>query len=148
MRTPALVLFVVLTALTSHATTIGDDFNDNLKNTSKWGADEIIGHGLLTESGGRLHYSCSSGTGDDDFIREWIWSSMPYNADWEMQMDVINNTTLSSSSENSFGIKIRSPFTSDNEVFAELYASKTGGGAQIKGFHGELETGPNVSEAD
>src|ERR1051325_513791 len=148
MRTTTLAILISLCSFAVQASTVGDDFNDNLKNTSKWGADEIIGHGVLTETGGQLQYSCPSGTGDDDFIREWIWSEMPYNSNWEMQLDVVNNTTLPASSENSFGIKVRSPFTSDNEVFAELYASRIGSGPQINGFHGELETGASVSTVD
>ena len=148
MRTIALAILFSLAAFASRSAVTGDDFNDNLKNTSKWGADEIIGHGALTETGGRLQYSCPSGTTDDDFIRQWILSRMPYNSDWEMQMDVINNTAVAAGGQNSFGIKIRSPFTSDNEVFAELYASNSGGASQINGFHGELETGANVSVVD
>jgi hypothetical protein len=148
MRTIATSILLLTTALTLQAATSGDDFNDNIKNTSKWGADQIIGHGFLTETGGRLQYSCLGVTADDDFIRQWILSAMPYNSDWEMQMDVANSTTLLTSAQNSFGIKIRSPFTSDNEVFAELYASRFGGSPQIKGFHGELETGASVSMAD
>lgn len=147
MRTTALIFFS-LAALAAQGATLGDNFNDNLKNTSKWGADEIIGHGVLLETNGRLQYSCPSGTGDDDFIRQWILSRMPYNSDWEMQMDVSNNTSNPAGAQNSFGIKIRSPFTDDNEVFAELYASRFGGGSQVNGFHGELETGASTAVVD
>jgi hypothetical protein len=148
MRTIATSIVLLITAFTLQAATSGDDFNDNIKNTAKWGADQIIGHGLLTETGGRLQYVCPSGTSDDDFIRQWILSSMPYNSDWEMQMDVANNTSLTAGSQSSFGIKIRSPFTSDNEVFAELYTSRPSISPQINGFHGELETGATVFSAD
>ena len=141
-------LLLAAAAFNARAGTVGDDFNDNIKNTSKWGADEIIGHGVLKEIGGRLEYSCPSGTGNDDFIRGWIWSSFPYDSDWEMQMDVANTTTNLGNSDNSFGIKVRSPFTDDNEIFAELYASQTGSGPSIKGFHSELETSLNKFVAD
>jgi hypothetical protein len=147
MRTTLLALLLAAAAFTARAGTVGDDFNDNIKNTSKWGADEIIGHGVMKETGGRLEYSCPSGTDNDDFIRGWIWSSFPYNSDWEMQMDVVNTTTNLLGSDNSFGIKVRSPFTDDNEIFAELYGSQSGGPA-IKGFHSELETSLNEFVAD
>jgi hypothetical protein len=36
-----------------------DDFNDNIKNTSKWGLDDKFNHGVLTEKNQRLEYTCT-----------------------------------------------------------------------------------------
>ena len=44
----------------------GDDFNDNSKDTAKWGDDDIVGNGVLTETNQRLEYTCSTGTAEDE----------------------------------------------------------------------------------
>jgi hypothetical protein len=125
------------------AASLGDDFNDNKVDRTKWGPDEKIGHGVLTETSQRLQYTCSGGTTIDDFIRRWHAGNGPYNADWEMQMDLFNNTTFTPDSinqNNSFGIKLRGPTDDDQEIFVELYNSQIGGSPARKGFDAELET--------
>ena len=49
MKTTLLALLLVCAAFAGRAGTVGDDFNDNIKNTSKWGPDELIGNGVLKE---------------------------------------------------------------------------------------------------
>jgi hypothetical protein len=120
------------------ASTAGDDFNDNSKSASKWGADELYGHGVLTETHQRLEYTCSSPTSDDDMIRPWVLRRMPYNADWESQVDLFNDTSPAFGGVNSFGLKLRSPFDPDDEIFIELYAAN-GGLSGFRGFAAEIE---------
>jgi hypothetical protein len=126
--------------ITAPAGSVGDDFNDKTKNTSKWGADEIIGGGVLKETNGRLEYSCPSGTADDAFSREWILSAPPCDSDWEMQMDVINTAFGLSNSTASLGVEIRSPINWHNRVLAEISASQAGDGMQGSRFCGGIET--------
>ena len=67
---------------------------------------------------------------------------MPFNADWELQIDTINNTAPNLSFQvNSFGIQVLSPLTADNSINVELYASALGGGPARNGFDTNLDTG-------
>ena len=105
----------------------GDNFNDNLKSTTKWGADELFGHGSLKEKNHGWNTHAAAGTPEDDAIRPWVLTRFPYNADWEMQIDTFNSTTLTTDFQvNSFGIKIRSLYSASNDIYAELYASHLG----------------------
>src|SRR6185369_706915 len=126
-----------------HAATLGDDFDDNKVDKRKWGPDQQFGHGVLTEASGHLQYTCPGGTADDDLIRRWNAGNGPYNSDWEMQMDLFNNTTFTAGStnqNNSFGIKLRGPTDDDQEIFVELYNSQLEFPVARKGFDAELET--------
>ena len=129
--------------------TEGDNFDDNSKDPEKWGTDEIYGNGVLKETNKRLEYTCKSGTDKDDDILPWILSRLPYDAPWEMQLDVVNQTTASITDQvNSFGIKVRSAFSEGDEIYAELYMYK-GPYPAIYGFHTDLETNDqNVAMAD
>src|SRR6185369_13171793 len=133
-----------------HAATLGDDFDDNKVDKRKWGPDQQFGHGVLTEASGHLQYTCPGGTADDDLIRRWRAGNGPYNADWEMQMDLFNSTTFTPNStdqNNSFGIKLRGPTDDDQEIFVELYNSQLLGPPPRKGFDAELET-PGQADVD
>jgi hypothetical protein len=133
--------FLVATSLQAAST--GDDFNDNKVDVKKWGPDEKIGHGVLTEKNQRLEYTCTGGTSDDDLIRRWRAGDGPYNADWEMQMDLFNNTTFTLGSidqNNSFGIKLRGPTDDDQEIYVELYNSQLQGPPARKGFDAAFES--------
>src|ERR1043166_6414925 len=70
----------------------GDNFNDNARDVSKWGTDKVLHHGKFNEANGRLEYTVSGGTTEDDAWRPWILSRFPYNADWEIQFDVFNSS--------------------------------------------------------
>ena len=143
------VIPLFLAILSSLAATVGDDFNDNKVDSKKWGPDEKIGHGILTERNQRLEYTCTGGTESDDLIRRWRAGDGPYNADWEMQMDLFNNTTFTPGSideNNSFGIKLRGPTDDDQEIYVELYNSQLQFPIARKGFDAAFESPeqPNV----
>ena len=122
--------------------TVGDDFNDNSKDATRWGADIQFGHGVLTETNGQLEYTCGSGTSHDEMDRPWVLTGFPYNADWEIQLDVVNLTSPSQNNQyNVFGITISSPYMWGNEIIAEVYASHLGGPPQRNGFYAELDNG-------
>jgi len=128
----------------------GDDFNDNSKDTTKWGADIVDGKGLLKEISQELQYTCSSGTAYDQSLRPWDASVLPFDADWEVQLDVANSTAPTNNDQvNSFGISVADPNNFGNEVYGELYVSHLGGPPTRNGFYAELlDDGSYVSESD
>jgi len=117
------------------ADTAGDDFDDNKKDTTKWGTDEVRGHGHLNETGGRLEYTCGSGTALDSSDRPWILRRFPYNADWSIQIDATNNTAPTGNQWSSFGIIVHSAIDQDNEIEVELEADPGGVNAFLAEFH-------------
>ena len=89
-----LLSIAVLMALFSFAQTFAassDDFNDNIKNPSKWGTDLERGM-FLTETNQRLEYTGRSGEFSGS-ARPWILTQFPSNADWEIQIDTFNITS-------------------------------------------------------
>lgn len=120
-------------------TPTGDDFNDNSKDPDRWGEDYVEGNGVLTETSGRLQFTVGTGTDSDYVSRPWTASLLPYDQDWEVQVDVTNLSVPNQDDEvNSYGISIFDWNTFSNEVFAELYASHFGGPPTRYGFYGEL----------
>jgi hypothetical protein len=112
-----------------------DDFNDNIKDTTKWGTDEVKGHGHLNETSGRLEYTCGTGTTRDSSDRPWILHRFPYDADWSVQIDATNNTIPSTNQYSSFGINVRSAIDQDNEIEVELEAYPGGVSGVLAEFH-------------
>jgi len=127
-----------------------DDFNDNIKDNTKWGTDVVSGGGVMSETNQRLEYFCSIPTGDDDVNRPWILTRMPYNANWSVQVDVFNFTAPNNALQvSSSGILVVSPQSGNDNFTAELYASSLGGPPQRNGFFSELDTGGiNIGTAD
>ena len=152
-RTLALVVAIgLINAFTSDEIfAAGDDFNDNAKDASKWGADTNVGGGVFTERNQRLEYTCASpGIPEDDAIRPWILTRFPYNADWEMQIDTFNSTVPNQNFQvNSAGITLLSPLTTSDDIFVELYSSQLGGPPARTGFQSDLTTGGStVAQVD
>ncbi|MGZ3524123.1 MAG: hypothetical protein ACXU9L_04960 [Thermodesulfobacteriota bacterium] len=112
-----------------------DDFNDNKKGTTKWGTDEVKGHGHLNETKGHLEYTCGTGTARDSSDRPWILNRFPYDADWTIQIDATNNTSPSGNQYSSFGINVRSAIDQDNEIEVELEAYPGGASGFLAEFH-------------
>jgi hypothetical protein len=109
----------------------GDNFDDNIRDVDKWGKDEVKG-GSLNETGGHLEYTCSA-VSRSSSDRPWILRQFPTTADWEISIDVTNNTLSSgnqlSSFFSSFGINVRhivgaSNKENGNEIEVELAAFK------------------------
>ena len=122
----------------------GDDFNDNSKDLTKWGED-IIGRGkcAMNEVNSRLEYTCKSASVElNEVIHPWILTELPYNANWEMQIDITNNTQLTKNGQwANLGIGIMSPYTKEDGIFAGLYASTYYGLPVSKGLWAELDAG-------
>jgi len=125
----------------------GDDFNDNNKDLTKWGED-TIGYGkcAMNEVSSRLEYTCKSASVErNKVIHPWILTELPYNANWEMQIDITNNTQLTRNGQwANLGIGIVSPYTEDDGIFAGLYASTYSGLPVSKGSWAELDAGGNA----
>lgn len=149
MKVIAIAASILLLA-TGIAQAAGDNFNDNSKSKKKWGADKQHGHGLLLEKNKHLEYICKKPTGDDEVVRSWK-KTLPYTSDWDIQIDLFNNTTgtIDTDQINSFGIKIRNQRDKSDEIYAELYADNFGGAEMFKGFDANLETNnENVGNVD
>ncbi|MGZ4857381.1 MAG: IPT/TIG domain-containing protein [Methanobacteriaceae archaeon] len=119
----------------------GDDFNDNSIDNTKWGADITDGWGkcALTEVNGRLEYSCRSVSDFNEVDRPWILTELPYGSDWEIQIDVTNNTQLSGEDlYASFGIGVMKPYSHTDYIHAELYSDGYLSGS--KGFYADIES--------
>jgi hypothetical protein len=64
-----------------------DDFNDNIRDTSKW----IEAEPLLTETNNRLEFT-TSGTGDENGNWTWVKNAGSYTQDWAVSVDVYNSS--------------------------------------------------------
>jgi len=130
--------------------TDGDDFNDNKKDNSKWSGAMIDGNGRLNETSQRLEYSCNSGTAQDEAGWPWIASALPFDSDWEVQIDLVNLTVPSGTDQvNSFGIGVVNALDFDDDLYAEMYASSLQGPPARNGFYAELlNNGGYAGDAD
>jgi len=118
---------------------VSDDFNDNVRNPAWWGDDFVSGNGALEETGQVLEYTCDSGTLDDESLRPWDREAFPYNADWEVQLDVTDLVVPTNNSQfHSIGIDVIDESDGSNEFYGELYVSRIGGPPYRSGFYGEL----------
>lgn len=122
-----------------------DDFNDNDKDTSKWGNDVVTGgFGVLDEKNGRLEFTVNNPLTDGDTLRPWILTRMPVNADWSIQVDTVNSTSPAFGQVNSGGFTLLHPTRDNTEIYHELYAVSGG-----KGFVSALETdGTDIANID
>ncbi len=78
-------------ALATPANLFGaDNFNDDVRDPTKWGTDDSENTGMLTEIDGRLEYTGQAP--EDPFggfaERPWILNTGSYTEDWEARVDV------------------------------------------------------------
>ncbi|MEI6606056.1 MAG: immunoglobulin domain-containing protein [Verrucomicrobiota bacterium] len=96
------LLFAAFTPISIAAISGSDDFNDNSKNASKWGADDNQGTaGLLTEASQHLEYTCASATGQSLCFRPWILNAANYSTSFEIIVDLTNTRSFTSGTKNS-----------------------------------------------
>ena len=113
-----------------------DDFNDNSKDTAKWGDDVNTSLGVLMEQNQRLEFIANSLLSDGEANRPWKVERFPVNGNWTVQVDTFNNTTPSVFGQvNSGGFTLFHPTTATSDIYLELYAVPFG-----KGFVGNLVT--------
>jgi hypothetical protein len=148
MRFSATICAVVLNALACFpafsAIFYGsDNFNDNSKDPSLWGADVIGGNGALNEVNGRLEYT-STRFGANEANRPWILNFGGYGENWAIQLDVFNSHVAGGGEVTSCGFEVFQGGNSLNSVFVELYTVHTANG---KGFYSVLRNN-NVYAAE
>ena len=148
---------IVLAAVTSillsagaNATTLGDDFNDDVVDPTKWNGDWQEGNGTLTETNGRLEWTVADPTAYDYTYRLWTGSTARYGVDWEAQIDLFNNSEPNQTDQvSSFGIVVYNPSDEGDSFFAEMYSSHIAGPPLRRGFYAELfSDGSGVGWAD
>ena len=120
----------------------GDNFDDPIKNTDKWGKDEFKNGGRLNETRGRLEYVVGQASATDSMDRPWILRQFPTTADWWIQIDATNNTDPSNGQWSSFGINVRHILgatnkESGNEIEVELAAFPN---SSTREFYGEMHS--------
>lgn len=117
-----------------------DDFTGD-KDPAKWGDDTAFGGGVLTQTEGRLEYTCADPLNCSDTFRAYKLR-FPFDADWEIQVDTINNTVPDQEFEvNSGGLVLLHPTRAETELSLELYASSLGAPNSVrKGFDADMET--------
>ena len=136
-------MLLLVTSALSQEIPIGDDFDDNSLDLNKWdwANREFDGDGKLVETSKVLAYKCEEPTNNDVMDLPWILNDLPFDSDWQVQIDVFNYTTPNTNDAvDSFGIKIRNPDDPSDELFLELYASRLGGPPVRKGFYSALWT--------
>ena len=89
-RTAGLAGFALLAVLwllpTGRALADNDDFNDNTRNTVRWGSSDIGTAGGLVEANGRLEYRNGTLGG---LYTVWGWQTLlPFGQDWETRVNV------------------------------------------------------------
>jgi hypothetical protein len=140
--TKMLFAFLLLTGsvTTTFAIDDGDNFNDNSVDVTKWGADTVFGHGVLTETGQHVEFTVSSGTKFDEVDRPWIRSQFPTTNDWDIILNVNNAASgLPKGAVASIGFYIRSWKDPFDNISAEMYTSMNPGGT-ARGFYSSLFT--------
>lgn len=97
-----------------------------------------------------LEYTCDSGTLDDESLRPWEREAFPYNADWEVQLDVTDLVVPTNNNQfHSIGIDVVDESDGSNEFYGELYVSRIGGPPYRSGFYGELyKNGAFLADVD
>lgn len=145
-------LMILSLSLPLHAFANGDDdFDDNNKDTSKWGNDIMLALGELHEQNTHLEFICDNVLSDDDTLRPWIAEKFPVNADWTVQVDVFNSTAPNLDFQvNAAGMRLISPLSAETELDHEFYASSLGfPNSGRKGFDADMEVeGVKIGDSD
>lgn len=129
-----------------------DDFNTNVKDTTKWSSDLVTGHGLLSETNQLVEFRVvGAATAFDQSDRPWKVSRGPYTSDWEVQVDTRNTLVLSGTTNQQVGVGIAiddSRGILSNEIIAVQIAGTAFAPQPYVGFMGRLgapDTGTFVS---
>ncbi len=149
MTKPFLCLAVLVLSLSAAATRSAavtlagsDDFDDNLVDPARWGADS--GSGTFSETNQRLEYSVSPAA-DALPIRPWILSPASYDEDWSIQLDIhIGNVSLPSDGQD---LLLGFAITNGVSTAALNIEFENIGGTLLRGFHAVNEGvggGPEV----
>ena len=125
---------LALSSVTSMAQIAGsDNFNDNSKDTAKWGTDVVSGGASFLETNTRLEYRVATPTGGiDEALRPWIFNSARNSDAFNVILDVFNNVSPSGRSNASIGLVVTSLENGQDSIFIELF--RGGPNTDGKGF--------------
>jgi len=136
-------LTILPAAPTPTIVTLGDNFNDNVVDATKWGADVVSGNGRLFEQNSRLDYRVAAAApGFDDAVRPWV-GQLPVDSDWEATVDVHNAYNPGTSQYGAVGVRLRRPGSTSEEILLEHYIAGGAGGAIGTGFFTSLQDASN-----
>lgn len=125
-----------------------DDFNDNSKNSAKWGADIALGACSFTETNQQLQLSAAAvGIHENAMQRPWILNTASPSLDWEIIASVNNNSIpgLYNNQSCVIGLAVMSSAALGETVSVGLYASTMGGPPLRRGFVSVLSTNNMIS---
>ena len=91
-RAFSLLPVILLTSINSNGIPVADDFNDGIKDLSKWGTD-FGTTGALNEQYGEIGYILQNADVEGSKTRPWIQNTLPYDSDWEVELDVFLSFT-------------------------------------------------------
>lgn len=115
-----------------------DDFNDNSKDATKWGADVASG-GVLTETSQRLQFTAATSGGGFSY-RPWILNKAAYDTGWEVIIDVANIFNFTSGATREAGIQLlvfptgTNPALDGAKTFTASFFADREGTDVFKGF--------------
>lgn len=145
MKTPAKLITAGLLCCSCATGSVfadnADNFNDNSKDSSKWGDDVVIANGRLNETNQRLQYNCPTAGPENSSERPWELTRFPYNSDWEIQFVTYNGTSASLAGQVcSMGVTILSPHSGGDYLYHELYNVSHGVSGGGVGVNTDLST--------
>lgn len=114
----------------------GDNYNDNLKDESRWGQDEVEGGGLFDEKNGRLEFTSGDAMGGSA-MRPWSFNSGSAAEAWEAVLDVSLGALSAPMDGDGAGIGLQV----EHEAFSTTVWLETGnvGGTQGRRFRWQDE---------
>ena len=139
----------IVAALTGHislasaAISGSDNFDDDSKNTSRWGTDRASSSAAMTETGRRLQYT-STATTTQIAYRPWILNQATFDTNWEVIADVGNSTSMPSlGAYSSMGFELFPTTGYSPSLYFGLYAATDTGLPALRGFESGLLNGDN-----
>jgi hypothetical protein len=148
-RTSWVLGVLVLAGAASAGGVDGDDFDDNVKDPTRWGADVQVGRGAMTERTQRLEYTVDSPRQVDSLDRPWIRGLGTTTNDWSVQIDVRDAAVPTTAGQSaSFGIDVANAKNDADGLGLELYASILDGQPLARGFYAGFTHGDQIVQKD
>ena len=132
------LLFVLLVVQPAFGADLNgtDDFNDNSRDSTKWGADIVLGTCSIAETNQQLQLSTAAVGTNCVVFRPWILNTASSNLDWEIIATVNNNATpgLTNDQTCDIGLAVGNSAAISDYVYVGLYASTLGSPRLRRGF--------------
>lgn len=127
-----------------------DNFNDNSKDTAKWGTDVVSGGASLVEANARLEYRVTTPNtgGYEDTERPWIFNTAGNSDAFNVILDVTNTLSPTGFDNASLGIAVTSLENPNDRIFIELARGDPNPANFGRGFLAVLDTNVINAEGD